>query len=232
MEDKSFKPKALFLTKVNKFKVKRYLPVAGLLLTLVLLFYGYFLPLKVEEVPQALQLPLEETLYEEPIIHVTQEVEPVEEEEPEIAIEAGPIIGPPMGARPLPYIDLDAMVTPVSGRIVADFGWREDSNYGDWRYHSGVDISTPSGALVLAAFTGRVKDIERVDLDRINLVLEHSGGISTIYSGPSIALVHPGEIVEEGQAIARMKTSDTGESLLHFRMMVGDTFVDPSQYLK
>ncbi len=248
MKEKRFYPWAFIVNKTKKFGYKKCIVLVGLCLTVILFFLGYFRSLENSFDESALFNGLQggyTDLLEETIESTIPGgyVEIVNSNMGEDALGSQGItdlgddedaldwetLSAPINARPLPYVDLNSMVIPASGRMSAEFGWRENPVYGDWRYYPGVDIQTTDGALVLAAFAGRVKDVERKSLDHMIITIEHGGGISTIYSGVETVLVQPGEFVEDGQAIASMK--DSGENLLYFQVLVGDSFIDPTQYL-
>jgi hypothetical protein len=55
-----------------------------------------------------------------------------------------------LGAEQMLY----PLVHPVA--ITSVFGWRTHPIYGGARFHTGIDLGTPIGSPVLAAFTGTV----------------------------------------------------------------------------
>lgn len=270
MRDRFLKPWAFFVKGVKKWGFKRYLVVAGLCLTVVLFFVGYFRSLENsgaldhgllldglqgagggdtdttrgtnEKGNGASYLMVDSgersggtSLSGDGDMNVSTSQEGAGGSEISemggMALK-GTSLNESGNVRPLPYVDLGTIVMPVSGRLSAGFGWRKNPIYGDWRYYPGIDIEAPPGALVLAAFGGRVKDVERNGLDSMVITLEHGGGITTIYSGVAVPLVQPGELVEGGQAIAKMKEGTVSNKPLYFQVSTGEDFVDPARYLK
>ena len=88
--------------------------------------------------------------------------------------------------------------------------------------HQGIDLGSPKGATVRAAgsgvvaFAGRKRGYGRV------VILQHAGGVQTLYAHNRKNLVRRGEHVSQGQSIARVGQSGraTG-SHLHFEFIIG-----------
>jgi len=66
------------------------------------------------------------------------------------------------------------------------------------------------------------------------VTIAHGGGVSSTYSWLSAVLVHTGDVVGGGQAVAHSGFAHPGEatqSSLHLGVKVGDVYVDPLDYL-
>lgn len=134
---------------------------------------------------------------------------------------------------------------PVPGfsRISSDFGWR----FNKTDYHTGIDIAGTSdkgimGQKIVAAADGKVAFVNRSFVPGrgygIYVIIDHGGGVSTLYGHTSKVLVEYGQTVKRGQEIA--KVGSTGWSTgphLHFE--VRETvngkkgqYVNPWKYLK
>jgi murein DD-endopeptidase MepM/ murein hydrolase activator NlpD len=114
-----------------------------------------------------------------------------------------------------------------SMQVTSSFGKRGNA------YHEGVDLRALPGTPVYAVQAGKVLYANRRIRGYGNMiVLKHSSELSTIYAHNSKVLVRPGQIVKQGQIIAR--TGNTGRSHgphLHFEIRSGLGAVDPIRYI-
>lgn len=118
-------------------------------------------------------------------------------------------------------------IMPCSGSFSSGFGAR-------WgRRHTGVDLAAPAGTSIIAADSGTVVKAEWNNGGYGNLVvIDHGNGVETWYAHCSELLVNAGDIVEQGELIA--KVGSTGHSTgnhLHFEVRIGGNPVDPTGYL-
>ena len=121
---------------------------------------------------------------------------------------------------------------PSSSRITSNFGDRESPTEGASSNHKGIDISASTGADIIAAADGEVV-ISTYSYSAGNyIMIDHGGGVSTVYMHSSKLLVGVGEKVTKGQVIA--KVGSTGYSTgphLHFGIRSGGTYVNPRSYV-
>lgn len=117
-------------------------------------------------------------------------------------------------------------VWPVRGQLTSRFGWRVTG------HHNGIDIAAPRGSPILVAKEGRVVFAGWYFGYGLAVVVDHGGGISTIYGHASKLLVPIGEVVETGQVIALVGSTGaaTGPHL-HFEMRIHGTPLNPMKYL-
>jgi murein DD-endopeptidase MepM/ murein hydrolase activator NlpD len=118
---------------------------------------------------------------------------------------------------------------PLAGAVAvaSPFGAR------DGRPHEGIDLPVPVGTPVLAAAGGRVVYAGDGIRGYGNLVvLEHAGGLLTVYAHNSELLVRLGDVVAAGARVALSGQSGhaTGPHL-HFEVRQGQIPRDPMQYL-
>ncbi|MGN0371790.1 MAG: murein hydrolase activator EnvC family protein [Enterocloster sp.] len=121
---------------------------------------------------------------------------------------------------------------PSSSRITSGFGDRESPTEGASSNHKGIDIGAGTGASIVAAADGQVV-ISTYSYSAGNyIMIDHGGGVSTVYMHCSQLLVSKGAKVTKGQVIA--KVGSTGYSTgphLHFGIRSGGTYVDPQRYV-
>ncbi|WP_414714962.1 murein hydrolase activator EnvC family protein [Sporomusa sp.] len=125
-----------------------------------------------------------------------------------------------------------ALIWPASGPITSPFGWRVHPIFGTQRYHSGIDIGADYGDSILAADSGTVIFSGWMGGYGKAVIIDHGGGISTLYAHNSELLVEEGYRVQKGQLISRCGTTgySTGPHL-HFEVRENGTPVSPMGYL-
>lgn len=119
--------------------------------------------------------------------------------------------------------------TPGYFSISSYFGNRLHPIYKKYKMHTGLDIGASSGASIIAANNGTVI-LRKYQQDGYGnyLVVDHGGGITTLYAHCSKLLVNVGDNVKAGQVIA--KVGSTGLSTgphLHFEVRKDGNPVDP-----
>jgi murein DD-endopeptidase MepM/ murein hydrolase activator NlpD len=127
-------------------------------------------------------------------------------------------------SRPRAAIQID---WPADGPLSSPFGMR------DGRPHEGIDLAVPDGTEVHAALEGvvayagdRVRGYGKV------ILLEHPGGLVTVYAHNSELLVKEKTNIARGQVIAH--SGHTGRSTaphVHFEVRENFTPRDPLDYL-
>lgn len=121
---------------------------------------------------------------------------------------------------------------PASSRITSKFGSRTSPTAGASSNHKGIDIGASTGSDIIAAAAGEVV-ISTYSYSAGNYVMiNHGGGVYTVYMHASKLLCKVGDTVKQGQVIA--KVGSTGYSTgphLHFGVRLNGTYVDPSQYV-
>lgn len=118
---------------------------------------------------------------------------------------------------------------PSSQRVTSTFGMRKHPILRKYKMHTGVDIAADKGAAIVAANSGTVIMAGYDSSGYGNMVvIDHGGGITTLYAHASKLLVKVGDKVKAGQNIA--KVGSTGLSTgnhLHFEVRVNGEPVDP-----
>ena len=121
---------------------------------------------------------------------------------------------------------------PASSRITSNFGARSSPTEGASSNHKGIDIGAPTGTNIVAAASGTVV-VSTYSYSAGNyIMINHGGGVYTVYMHASKLLASVGDTVEKGEVIA--KVGSTGYSTgphLHFGIRVNGTYVNPRQYV-
>ncbi|RKJ05950.1 peptidase M23 [bacterium D16-54] len=121
---------------------------------------------------------------------------------------------------------------PASSRITSGFGARTSPTEGASSNHQGIDIGAASGSSILAAASGTVV-IATYSYSAGNyIMINHGGGVYTVYMHCSQLLASEGQDVIQGQTIA--KVGSTGYSTgphLHFGIRANGQYVNPSNYV-
>lgn len=130
--------------------------------------------------------------------------------------------------RTPPREDLVPFVQPVEGRISSEFGFRRILNGQPRARHSGLDIAVPTGTPVLAPSPATVAAVGDYFFNGKTVLLDHGGGLVTMYCHLHRIDVVEGEQVARGTVIAAVGT--TGRSTgphLHWTVSLAGVRVDP-----
>lgn len=122
-------------------------------------------------------------------------------------------------------------IRPVNGRLTSGFGMRVHPIFRVRKMHTGIDISAPAGTPIVAADSGVVVEAGYIRGYGYTVIIDHGGGMATLYAHCSALLVRAGQQVERGQTIARV--GSTGYSTgphLHFEIRVNGEPVNPAHY--
>lgn len=148
------------------------------------------------------------------------------------------------------YAELDSqgeyeggvMLWPVAGykTVTSDYGWR----FGGTDFHTGIDIARTNaagqgiyGKPILAAASGKVVFAQTSYIAGrgygIYLIIDHGGGISTLYGHASGLKAKAGDYVKRGDTVAYVGSTgwSTGPHL-HFEVRVSGAHVNPWTYLR
>ncbi len=126
------------------------------------------------------------------------------------------------------------MAWPVPGhtRITSNYGMRTHPITGVYKLHTGVDISASIGDLFIAANDGVVAKAEYNTAYGNMVLINHGGGVSTLYAHGSEILVQVGQEVKRGDEV--LKVGSTGYSTgphAHFEVRVNGQCVNPLPYI-
>ena len=126
------------------------------------------------------------------------------------------------------------MAWPVPGytRITSSFGMRTHPITGVYKLHTGVDIGAPMGSQFVAANDGIVTYAGWNTAYGNMVIVDHGGGITTLYAHGSEILVNVGDTIYQGHPI--LKVGSTGYSTgphAHFEVRINGDYVEPLDYI-
>lgn len=123
---------------------------------------------------------------------------------------------------------------PSDGQITALYGEQRSFNGGPIEeYHTGIDFGGETGSSVTAANSGIVSWAGRTRRRGNGIIVDHGAGVFTGYYHLSEVLQTAGEVVEQGDLIARMGATGlaTGPHL-HWEVVVRGITVNPLPWLQ
>ena len=116
--------------------------------------------------------------------------------------------------------------------ITSPFGYRIHPILRYQDFHTGIDIGAAYGTNILAANSGKVITAAYHWAYGYYVMIDHGGGIVTLYAHSSKLLVSVGQMVSRGQVIALV--GSTGMSTgahLHFEVRVNGDYKQPLNYV-
>ena len=136
----------------------------------------------------------------------------------------------------VPFIGADGFCSPVGENwrniVTSEFGYRRDPFTGETKGHSGMDLAVPTGTSVRAALPGTVTISQYSSSYGYYVMIDHGGGLSTLYAHNSKLLVSVGQTVNAGDVVSL--SGSTGRSTgphLHFEVRVNGERTNPRSYL-
>lgn len=121
---------------------------------------------------------------------------------------------------------------PCSGVITSPYGYRTHPIFGRTIYHSGMDIGVDYGTPIHAADSGTVIYSGWISGYGSAVIIDHGGGMQTLYGHNQSLNVSEGQSVSKGAVIAF--AGSTGNSTgphCHFEVEINGQAVDPMGYL-
>jgi len=116
-------------------------------------------------------------------------------------------------------------------RISSYFGWR--ILWGRSDYHLGIDIPAAAGTDIYASNGGTVVTATWHYSYGYYVLIDHGGGFATLYAHNSRLLVKAGDVVEQGDVIAKMGTTGSSSgNHLHFEVRKNGKVQNPLNYVK
>jgi murein DD-endopeptidase MepM/ murein hydrolase activator NlpD len=131
---------------------------------------------------------------------------------------------------------LEALVWPLAAEnsavLGSTYGDRDHPRAGEERFHAGLDLRARQGTPVYASAGGVVLASESSGAYGNLVILDHGGGLLTLYAHNERNLVRLGEEVRRGQPIAVVgHTGNATGDHLHFEVRWNGGTVDPRTVL-
>jgi len=140
------------------------------------------------------------------------------------------LVLPPLGAAAV-----DSVSSPPAAWPLAVKGFITQTQVHDGRRgeHPGLDIAAPENSAILASGSGVVKEAGEDSVYGKYVLIDHGGGLESLYGHASRIVVTVGERVRRLDVIAL--SGSTGQSSaphLHFEVRRNGRAVDPLEYVK
>lgn len=126
------------------------------------------------------------------------------------------------------------MQWPINGHynITSNFGMRVHPITGVYKLHTGVDISATLGTDFTAIADGIVVKAEYNAAYGNMVIIDHGGGVQTLYAHGSEIIAELGQVVKAGDIV--LKVGSTGYSTgphAHFEVRINGNPVNPLEYV-
>jgi murein DD-endopeptidase MepM/ murein hydrolase activator NlpD len=121
---------------------------------------------------------------------------------------------------------------PAEGSLSSSYGYRNHPVHDEKKFHTGVDISVPSGSVVKATANGIVSFAGWTENSGIVVVVEHGHGFRTAYAHNRKALVRVGQRIARGDAVGQ--SGSTGVSTgphVHYEIWRNGRHTNPVGFL-
>lgn len=135
--------------------------------------------------------------------------------------------------NPLPPLTKPGRLAwPLRGQITSPFGMRVHPVFKTKLQHTGIDINGNMGDSVKAAGVGEVIFAGVLRGYGQIIILDHGGGLSTVYAHLSRILVREGQRVQTGHVIGKVGSTGTSTGPhLHFEVREKGNARNPMNYL-
>lgn len=162
------------------------------------------------------------------IVHFEGELEALAREESSIRAAIAAAAAPAKTTT----VSSSGFVRPVPGAVSSGFGMRIHPITGQNRMHNGVDMNAAQGDPIRAARAGTVILAGVKGGYGNTIMVDHGGGMVTLYAHQSRLGASVGDRVAAGEVIGYI--GSTGQSTgphLHFEVRIDGNPVDPARYL-
>lgn len=127
------------------------------------------------------------------------------------------------------------MTWPLPGyyTISSDFEMRDHPITGKYSQHTGIDLPAPKNTKIVAAASGTVVTVGYNTAYGNRVIINHGGGVQTLYAHMTSFAVSEGDTVSAGDVIGYVgSTGNSTGNHLHFSVLVNGSYVDPKPYVQ
>jgi septal ring factor EnvC (AmiA/AmiB activator) len=122
---------------------------------------------------------------------------------------------------------------PAPGKVTAGFGTVVHPRFKTEVPHPGLDIDAETGSDIRSVFDGRVVFASWMRGYGLTAIVDHGGGLLSVYAHASAILVEPGEQVVQGQRLGLVgETGSLRGAFLYFELRESGSPVDPTDWLR
>ncbi|MEM7275225.1 MAG: M23 family metallopeptidase [Actinomycetota bacterium] len=120
----------------------------------------------------------------------------------------------------------------VEGRVTSEYGYRIHPVYGTRRLHAGIDIGAPRGTPIASSNSGVVIFAGTQGGYGRTVIVDHGGGITTLYAHMTEIGASVGQLVDRGDIVGLVGATGTATgNHLHFEVRVNGGPSNPRNYL-
>jgi murein hydrolase activator len=121
---------------------------------------------------------------------------------------------------------------PVTGKLLSLFGKHRHPVFNVNVFNRGIEIAAPFGTPIKAIAAGKVEHVGELQSFGQLIVIDHGGGLKSVYGYASQALVQLGQRVVQGDTIAEVgQHGAEGQPALYFQISQNAHPQDPLRYL-
>ena len=131
---------------------------------------------------------------------------------------SSPAGGRPTGDR---FTGFPAYPLPSEATVALSYGWHQNPNTGQARFHSGIDLLADPGTSVLSVDSGTVAFADQQGSYGNLVVVNHQGGRQTRYAHLGRVSVATGQLVKAGDTLGIVGSTgrpETDSPHLHFEV--------------
>ena len=122
---------------------------------------------------------------------------------------------------------------PADGEVRAGFGSVVHPRFRTRVPHPGLDIEGDFNTSIRSVFDGQVVFAAWMRGYGLTAIVDHGGGIMSVYAHASVLLVEPGDQVVRGQSLGRVgETGSLSGPYLYFELRVDGEPADPLDWLR
>lgn len=122
---------------------------------------------------------------------------------------------------------------PAEGRVRSGFGSVIHPRFKTKIPHPGIDILAESGRPIRTVFEGEVVFSGWLRGYGLTTIVDHGGGLHSVYAHAAVTWAEPGERVERGQRLGIVgETGSFSGPSLYFELRLNGKAVDPEDWLR